>query len=144
MAISHVWSDGMGNPRANAIPLCVFQKLVAQTSSLSAQGFWWLDTLCFPLSPPEAYNRALLRMKQTYRDSHCTLVIDRWLLKANAAGATAGQLALRVLCSPWSRRLWTLQEARLPPCLLFQFADGPLDLSRLCVQLDAEWDLLFN
>lgn len=134
VAISHVWSDGMGNPRENAIPLCVFRRLRDQVSLVRADSPFWLDTLCFPLQPKAAYDRALVEMRQTYKDAESTLVIDAYLTKMNAApaptgGISVGGLALRLLCTRWSQRLWTLQEGVLPRHLFFQFADGPVNLT---------------
>jgi len=65
VAISHVWSNGLGNQHDNAIPQCQFNRISALVSNLyegSPMPFW-LDTLSFPLAPPEAYDLALIRMR---------------------------------------------------------------------------------
>lgn len=128
VAISHVWSDGLGNNRDNSIPLCQFQRLSRLVLSLypddaSTQVPFWFDTLCFPLRPQEAYDTALIRMRESYEEADKVLVLDKYLLSAPAAGASDWELMMRIYCSPWNRRLWTLQEGVLARDLIFQFAD---------------------
>ncbi|KAK1756427.1 hypothetical protein QBC47DRAFT_186074 [Echria macrotheca] len=83
IAISHVWSDGLGNPHANSLPTCQLKRLRGSVKSLVppifdlAQGFlsipqlnvsfdakkmaiswgstewFWLDTLCIPVGADE-------------------------------------------------------------------------------------------
>lgn len=129
VAISHVWSDGMGNPRDNAIPRCVFERLCSLVSKAHPGAPFWLDTLCFPISEGEAYDNALVRMRQSYEDSHSTLVIDVYLLEQTIVQGLVGEIAVRIMCAPWSRRLWTLQEGMLPPRLMFQFRNCQVDMS---------------
>lgn len=68
VAISHVWSGGLGNVSSNAIPTCQFKRLSALVGSLfnGTPHPFRLDTLCFPLEPQEAYNLALVRMRESY------------------------------------------------------------------------------
>ncbi|RYP81887.1 hypothetical protein DL769_001812 [Monosporascus sp. CRB-8-3] len=75
-AISHVWSDGLANPAANALPHCQIQRLAERVSGLpqktpepaeyesgvlahvtgeltgefSEDELFWMDTLCIPVS----------------------------------------------------------------------------------------------
>ncbi|KAI4147897.1 MAG: hypothetical protein LQ340_005327 [Diploschistes diacapsis] len=97
VAISHVWSDGLGNNSDNAIPRCQYMRicdLVAQASDGKTTAFW-LDTLCFPLEPTEAYNLALIKMRESYKDAEIVL--------------------------------WTLQEGYIGASLYFQFSDYAVD-----------------
>jgi hypothetical protein len=73
IAISHVWSDGLGNPLENALPMCQLKRLGSVLSTLRDQKFhevgpaerwfgacsslpgkskrrvyFWMDTLCIP------------------------------------------------------------------------------------------------
>ena len=102
VAISHVWSDGLGNENHNAVPMCQFNrlsKLVAELYGGSAKPFW-LDTLCFPLEPPEAYNLAMIRMRSTYEDAHKVLVLDGYLLGQESDGMSTDEIVTRIMCSP--------------------------------------------
>jgi hypothetical protein len=51
------------------------------------------------------------------------LVLDSSLLPFTSQ-ATYEELNMRILCSRWIRRLWTIQEAVLAQRLIFQFKDG--------------------
>ncbi|KAI1749454.1 hypothetical protein F4782DRAFT_303906 [Xylaria castorea] len=129
VAISHVWSDGLGNNRDNAIPLCQFRRLSALVTGLcSFDGRteslpFWFDTLCFPLYPPEAGDTALIRMRESYEDADQVLVLDGYLLSADSEFMSDNELLVRIFLSPWNRRLWTLQEGVLPRRLIFRFAN---------------------
>ncbi|KAI4113052.1 MAG: hypothetical protein LQ345_005895 [Seirophora villosa] len=144
VAISHVWSDGLGNPHANALPQCQLQHLldlarplfrVATNDEQSRDVLIWLDTLCCPLGPPEARTMALNQMKTPYTDSAFVLVTDRSLYKFRSLGLDAIEKGLLILTSPWMRRLWTLQEGALASKLLFQFRDTAVDLRELWDEL---------
>jgi len=65
VAISHIWSDGLSNVNENSIPQCQFNRLSRLVGNLydGTQMPFWLDTLCFPLQPTEAYNLALIGMR---------------------------------------------------------------------------------
>jgi hypothetical protein len=130
VAISHVWSDGLGNNEKNAIPRCQFDRLSDLASRLfdgQPQPFW-LDTLCFPLGPQDIYDLALIRMHKSYADAHKVLLLDHYLLSANRIGMSDEEMMAMLFCSPWNRRLWTLQEAFLAKSLVIQFADTHIDI----------------
>ncbi|KAF7540762.1 hypothetical protein G7054_g1168 [Neopestalotiopsis clavispora] len=147
-AISHVWSDGLGNNKDNGIPLCQFKRLCRLTSALPISGLagqspFWLDTLCFPLKPETAYNKALIRMRECYEGAKAVLVLDHYLL-----GAYAGQgrmslteVMARIIISPWNRRLWTWQEAYLAhrKHLFFQFKDKAICDDEILNAADGDW-----
>ena len=139
VAISHVWSDGLGNNKSNSIPFCQFKRLSNLVCSLYAKDdnintnnnttALWLDTLCFPLNPPAAYDEALIRMRQSYEEADRVLVLDKYLLAQPCADMAPEEVAIRVMCMPWNKRLWTLQEGVLARSLAFQFSDTFVDLS---------------
>jgi len=131
VAISHIWSDGLSNVNENSIPQCQFNRLSRLVGNLydGTQMPFWLDTLCFPLQPTEAYNLALIGMRKTYEEAHKVLVLDRYLQEQEAKHLTLDEIVTRIVCSPWNRRLWTLQEGALAKSLAFQFADDFVDLS---------------
>lgn len=133
VAISHIWSDGLGNNENNSIPLCQFKRISRLISALYDVGespAFWFDTLCFPLGPPDAYDLALIRMRQSYEEADKVLVLDNYLLAASCdMMGMIEEFPLRLVCAPWNRRLWTLQEGVLAKSLMFQFKDGFIDLT---------------
>ena len=134
VAISHVWSDGLGNNTANAIPICQFNRIRCLTGDLcnGEPSAFWLDTLCFPLQPQAAYDIALIRMRQSYEDADKVLVLDHYLLQHDCLDMPIEEVAMRITCAPWNRRLWTLQEGMLAQKLFFQFRDTFSDLGGWC------------
>lgn len=140
-AVSHVWSDGMGNPRANALPTCQLSMLVSTALEARRAKITptdgdskekedpeiaiWMDTLCVPLVP-KARKLAIQRMKLTYSLAARVLVFDAALQQCSLQGASSLEQGYRVLSCNWQRRLWTLQEAVFAPKLSFRFADGIL------------------
>lgn len=123
VAISHVWSDGRGNPRANALPLCQVRAVQSYVSALTGTEnmLFWMDTLCVPLQEP-LRNTAIIRMAEVYRSATRVLVLAKDLLSFNLP-FTPTEALCRIFCSQWASRLWTMQEAALARELVFQFAD---------------------
>ncbi|KAL2039834.1 hypothetical protein N7G274_007235 [Stereocaulon virgatum] len=132
VAISHVWSDGMGNPHKNSLPLCQVQALdyfvrKAGASSIdSDQAYFWIDTICVPRAPDSLRRSAIATMRDTYRDADCVLVICRELSTIRLP-STPDEILVRIFSSKWMTRLWTLQEGALAARLVFQFADHAID-----------------
>jgi hypothetical protein len=132
IAISHVWSDGLGNPSDNKIPCCQairLGQLVAQLSGVHDQVPFWIDTICVPLRK-SLRKLAIRKMKSTYEKAILVLVLDSQLQKTSVGAlqsfsdiAFCKDTATRILNSGWMRRLWTLQEGRLAKNLNYQFAD---------------------
>ena len=126
VALSHVWADGLGNPYANALPRCQLLRLHGllqapnmprDSSDDQEELLLWCDTLCCPVKPIEAKNRALLQMKRTYQDATNVLVLDSSLQLYDSILESPEEMCTRILISGWTRRLWTLQEGELPPSL---------------------------
>ena len=128
VAISHVWSDGKGNLHRNFLPLCQLQRLQDCTNALYPTDRhpvpFWMDTLCVPVGKRfwPVRNRALNRMKSTYKSAEKILVFDTSLEIVDSSVAPEEAL-IRIRYSPWSSRLWTMQEGRLGLSLYFQFRD---------------------
>ncbi|MCJ1293247.1 hypothetical protein MMC34_004801 [Xylographa carneopallida] len=147
VALSHVWADGLGNPRANALRRCQLLRMnelikssnIAPDSEESPEDpLFWCDTLCCPVSPEEAKKRGLLQMKRVYLDATQVLVLDASLQRFNSSGASPEELCARILACGWMRRLWTLQEGALPAKrgrLWFQFKDQAINLRVLQLQV---------
>ena len=131
VAISHVWSDGLGNPQANCLPRCQLNRIQGLVNSLDPEEAYlipfWIDTLCVPLAP-EIKNLAIINMDKTYRNAEDVLVLDNsWKGVTNEMSAV--ELMMRIRYSTWMTRLWTFQEARLSRHLWFQLQDGPLSIN---------------
>ncbi|RCI07782.1 hypothetical protein L249_5708 [Ophiocordyceps polyrhachis-furcata BCC 54312] len=148
-ALSHVWADGLGNPQANSLPRCQVQRMARKIAALPDQshGWFWVDTLCCPIEP-ETKTIALQRMADVYRHARHVLVLDSSLSAVNAEDTHPAELLFRVFgCSPWMRRLWTLQgtlitiaEGALAGSLQIQFADGAVGMMELLIKLSVAKD----
>ncbi|KAI9771240.1 MAG: hypothetical protein M1839_002824 [Geoglossum umbratile] len=137
VAISHVWSDGMGNRAGNYLPACQIRELQYSVNFAhnNRQGmdeaafnamedvYFWIDTLCIPRHHQKEKKRAIQSMADIYRNSALVLVIDKGIQRSDLATSLEDRLMI-VAESNWGRRLWTLQESRLAPKLCFNFADG--------------------
>lgn len=157
VALSHVWADGLGNPDANALPRCQLSNLrkLVQELNIAAHSrdtrdhrakakdaeeeheeeeeelLLWCDTLCCPVQPKKAKHLALEYMYRTYRNATHVLVLDASLMQYNVESLDIDEVSMRILTSPWMRRLWTLQEGALPAVtnrLWFQLSHTALNL----------------
>ncbi|KAF3904645.1 hypothetical protein ABW21_db0206422 [Orbilia brochopaga] len=131
VAISHVWSDGLGNTKRNAIPRCQMCRLSRYVRSIDNMVLFWFDTICVPPDESkrdEAQNMAMSLMRRTYEEAQVTLVLDAWLFNATYKGKSDAENLMRVLCSSWTKRLWTYQEGVLAKSVLVQFSDGSYDI----------------
>lgn len=140
IAISHVWSDGLGNPRENQMRRCQVERLrrlVKEFFGADHKIFFWIDTLCVPLSK-DMRKVAIQRMSSTYKNATHVLVLDSQLQRISACGQLDSvlltEIMLRIANSGWMKRLWTFQEGRFAKQLIFQFADKTLDLLELIIQ----------
>ncbi|USP81484.1 uncharacterized protein yc1106_08758 [Curvularia clavata] len=136
--ISHVWSDGYGNPDDNKLWRCqlaYFRDLLIQAQTQrnrqSGGGFhntpkplpFWIDTLAIPVSDEykSARKKAVSQIYKVYSRARYTIVIDNGLSNMAWDHQDYTTTAMRILASGWMRRLWTLQEAYLSRKLLFAF-----------------------
>jgi len=138
VAISHVWSHGLGNPRNNSLPCCQLRRLTHYIDSLGVPGLClWIDTLLIPVWDLSFRTEAILRLPKTFRGAHTVLVLDAEL--CDLAQPVVMELAIRMFCCGWMRRLWTFQEAFVSnsessSCrekLLIQFGDGTIGMTAL-------------
>ncbi|OMP86932.1 hypothetical protein BK809_0000608 [Diplodia seriata] len=139
IAISHVWVDGMGSNTETGLPSCQVWKLAAFAQAMIPTGRFWLDALCVP-KQKDARQQALRLMGRAYRDAECVIVRDQ-TVEACSQDASSEEILLRILASPWMRRLWTLQEALLARRLHFVLRDAVVPFLAL---LPAEDHLLTN
>ncbi|MCJ1247315.1 hypothetical protein MMC30_004529 [Trapelia coarctata] len=127
VAISHVWSHGLGNPSRNALPLCQIEHLFGLLERLGTDLLLWIDTLSVPTGL-EYKRKAILGLRNVYRQATKVLVIDRHLLRV---GPHWLERRAQLICSEWMKRLWTLQEGRLASDLYIQFRDEAVSVTGL-------------
>ena len=148
IAISHVWSGGLGNPHENTIPMCQFVKLMQLVENLlSPQVFWgqrrsirrqkppicfWLDTLCIPVGESMQNERrtSIDKMAKIYAGAVHVLVLDVELQKTVVRKLPAEQALALILGCSWMFRCWTLQEATLAQSCYVQFKDKAVPLRK--------------
>ena len=137
VAISHVWSDGRGNPKANELPTCQLAFLQILVDSLFEENQrpvpFWIDTLMIPTNPRDSNGDqrlkkldALKDMEWVYKRASKVLVLDSGLYSVNTTMMGPEEIGARIMCSTWSRRLWTLQVSfQFPPMtpLLIDWSD---------------------
>jgi hypothetical protein len=70
-------------------------------------------------------------MRDSYEKADKVLVLDSYLLSRNLEAMSYDEVATRLMITPWSRRLWTLQEAVLGKTVALQFNDGYIELDHL-------------
>jgi hypothetical protein len=79
VAISHVWSDRLGNLRENALPACQLQRLQSEVNALypscRANVPFWIDTICVPREMTTR-TLAIKRMRHVYSMADKVLVLD--------------------------------------------------------------------
>lgn len=128
VAISHVWSDGLGNADRMSLPQCQLLRVQELCNRLFAKEHhpvpFWIDTLCVP-HDPRLKGIALFEMGAIYEHADKVLVVDSNLLKISINGKLNEKL-LQIACSNWSQRLWTFQEGYFARELYYQFLDGTL------------------
>lgn len=134
VAISHVWSEGLGNPHANALPLCQLKRLQCLVNSVySSVGQesvpFWIDTISVPLIP-ELKTFAIASMDRVYAEARGVLVLDKSLQGSSSDDSDTERL-VRLGHSVWRTRLWTYQEGRLAQDLWIQLQDRAVEMRNL-------------
>ncbi|KIX03036.1 uncharacterized protein Z518_06586 [Rhinocladiella mackenziei CBS 650.93] len=153
VAISHVWSDGLGNPKENTLFICQLKALRTQLQHMITVNpeyfdemfpeglrmraarhleriYFWIDTLCVPVKSRETRKMAIRDMRAVYEKATAVLVKDAELIAQGDRYAPVEELMSRVCVSPWCGRLWTLQEASLNDRVFVQLLHNdvvPLD-----------------
>ena len=109
--------------------------------------YFWIDTLCCPAQSGELKSGAISRMRNTYMCADKVLVLDSYLEAfpppaekdllphTTTVEPSALERCVRLRYSNWVRRLWTLQEGALAKQVWIQFADKPVELETLFVEL---------
>ncbi|KAL8690593.1 MAG: hypothetical protein Q9218_003997 [Villophora microphyllina] len=141
VAISHVWAEGAGNVKDNALQTCTLMDILCLIRRLPWEEeektyAFWIDTLCVPVRPPQMQTLALNKMRDPYERAKHVLVLDSHLRSLDSSKLSPTEVFAQVTCSSWMRRLWTLQEGRLAQRVWFQFADKAVDVKRVFENLD--------
>lgn len=143
VAVSHVWADGLGNPRANSLPKCQLAALYEWVRQLLGcvseaehveEVFLWCDTMCCPRKPIEARRMAISCMHRVYQEAAYVLVLDKYLKAFPLQTMNADEVYARIVTSNWGKRMWTLQEGALPKSheqVWFRFLDRCVSMQDL-------------
>ena len=120
VAISHVWADGLGNPKHNSLPICSLQeisRLVCKLPMKNSQNHesvpFWIDTVCVPVEPANLKQMVLNFLRHPYLHAEHVLVLDNYLRSVSSKHCDILEIFARVSCGNWITRLSTLQESRL-------------------------------
>lgn len=130
VAISHVWSDGLGKAGSNSLRYCQLSRLrhyaevLLKDQHLTTSPYFWIDKICCPVGPSEDKTLAMRKMRGTYEQAESTLVIHSDLLNQSMPECSALEILFRIFTSSWMRRLWTLQEGALAGHLKAALAGG--------------------
>lgn len=117
--ISHVWSDGFGNPSANTMLICqlkLIRDLLGKLKPKSTTTMpFWMDTLMIPVGSDgdikDVRAKSIRQIPKIFKDASHTIVLDWGLHGIDPEVRKPAQTAMRIIASGWMRRLWTLQEA---------------------------------
>lgn len=63
-------------------------------------------------------------MEGIYKSATKILVLDRTLTQVSASTMSPEEIGLRIMCSPWARRLWTLSEGSFQSRVVYKFKDS--------------------
>ncbi|GJJ11313.1 hypothetical protein Clacol_005545 [Clathrus columnatus] len=149
IAISHVWSDGMGNPKQNALPGCLLERIQKMVDNVDFRGQgsgpynghvgFWMDTLCIPVDPKHDDQRksTIIKMRQIYQESFAVLVLESELQTVSST-APIIERCIPLYLTKWIRRLWTYQEGGLPGWLNIQFCDNSLALHKVYAEVGVD------
>ena len=138
VAISHVWGDGGGNPRANSLPRCQIKLICSQLEHLKADYNEstpiFLDTLCVPVGEAQrtesARRKLITKMWAIYKHASVVVIRDQSLMECSK-DLSFHELIFRIALSPWSSRLWTMQEGAVAAKLKVVMANGMIAMEKL-------------
>lgn len=142
IAISHVWSDGLGDPNDNLIHVCQIRLMQERVHSLSKRltarahfnpnqrPLFWIDAFCVPAVQCVEKAAAIASIETVYREASAVLVLDSKLEALDNASPPAN-IAIAVALSRWITRMWTIEEAAFAKELFFQLRAEDVSQSEL-------------
>jgi hypothetical protein len=140
VAISHVWADGLGNPRSNTLPLCQLIRIQNQVNSLfppsestsTINHPFWMDTIGVPVGEVfrEQRSKAIVDMARIYASASKVLIFNKELEGIESTRDLV-ELATRAGRTSWFRRLWTLHEGILSLDSYFQFKGAAISMDTM-------------
>ncbi len=143
VAMSHVWSDGLGNFEGNSMLGCQLSRIQKAVDSLyhdelalydskTSSVPFWMDTLLIPNDPEleKIKKDTIINMTQIYKNANNVLVIDSEVATCSLNSDPLDVLHC-ILLSNWLRRLWTLQEGVFARSIHFLLSDGTTSLGAL-------------
>ncbi|KAG7077254.1 Endonuclease/Exonuclease/phosphatase family protein [Colletotrichum scovillei] len=153
VALSHVWSEGMGNPAANALPFCqlayvqhwammAYQVVEEKEADESKEGTGimiqtkpkirqlniWIDTMCCPATPGYGKNLCLSMMRDIYSNANVVMVRSA-VLEALEIGDIVRDPSNGVM--DVAAQLWASRARGIGDRLCLSFADGILSLESI-------------
>ncbi|KAF3402607.1 hypothetical protein DPV78_004235 [Talaromyces pinophilus] len=172
VAISHVWSGGLGNySNKNGLQSCVLTLL----KRMFTLGYFdedsdpipeffkrrrgddipnyrrdglliWMDTLCIPVENCLKHFRRLAidKMAQVYATAASIVIIDAELRIIRKNLRTNQSLFAHIFASSWMTRSWTFQEATFAQKWYVLFADGLYEPLRRISDIDQMIDQRIN
>ncbi|KAJ6452250.1 hypothetical protein C8R45DRAFT_916262 [Mycena sanguinolenta] len=145
VAISHVWADGLGNPKDNSLPVCQLEQIQARVDAVFPNGphpvRFWMDTLCIPAAKKyrDLRKQSIPLMQEIYKRAFAVLVFDADMQRLSLS-STPHEKAIALYMSNWVHRLWTFQEGMFAKKLYFQLKDGAENLTTDAGPVDVEDD----
>ena len=79
--------------------------------------------MCIPVDPV-ARRLGIESMEHVYKCAPVIVVLDNDLMRIQSRTLSPEEIALRIACSTWARRLWTLQEGLYQKRVFYRFADA--------------------
>lgn len=123
VALSHVRSQNLcfeGDSKCSLQQLQSMVNDLPESKALLELGLtlpWWIDAICFPQDHRKM--TAKKNIKRVFEAAVAVLVLESSLRRQKPGSGSDYITAIR--CSPWMKRLWTLQEAALAKRLYFSF-----------------------
>lgn len=139
VALSHVRSQNSLLDGTSKCSLQQLQRLVNELLqskillSLGATLPFWIDTICIP--EDHRKETATKKIKRVFEAADAVLVLESSLHRQRPESISDYIAAIR--CSPWTKRLWTLQEAALAKRLCFSFHKTVVLLDDLNISQEA-------